>query len=114
MTGLFYGCSSLISSELNKYIIRLSSLSDLFAECTSLKNVTINVQKVEDVSGMFKGCLSLKFLDFSNFNAIEITKKENFFPNEIVNATVVYNSSIFKNITNFIPNEDINFIDINE
>ena len=73
-----------------------------------------HVKKVEDISGMFRGCVSLKFLDFSNFNANGVTKKEDFFPKELINVRVVYNSSIFKNITIFIPNKGIDFIDINE
>ena len=114
MTGVFYGCSSLTSIELNNYLINITSLNDLFGKCSSLENVIINVQRVKSVSGMFKDCLNLKYLDLSNFNANEIIIRTDFFPTEISNVTIVYNSSIFENITKFIPNEGIKFIDINE
>ncbi len=113
MTGTFYGCSSLISADLSNYIIDITSLDDLFCGCTSLQNVTISVKRVQIVTGMFKECYSLKYLDLSNFNSKEIIFKTGFFPEEITNATVVYNSSIFENIKNFIPNEGIIFIDVN-
>ena len=114
MSGLFYGCSSLISIELTNYLINITSLNDLFGKCTSLQNVTINIQSVKTVTGMFYGCLSLKYLDFSNFNANEVQIRTNFFPEEVTNVTVVYNSSIFEKIKYFIPNEGITFIDINQ
>jgi len=114
MTGIFYGCSSLKSISLNNYLINVTSLNDLFGKCSSLENVTINVHRVQSVSGMFKDCFNLKYLDLSNFNANEIILRSDFFPIEVTGATVVYNSSLFENITRFIPNEGINFININE
>ena len=113
MTGTFYGCSSLISVDLSNYLIDVTSLDYLFCKCTSLQNVTISVKRVQSVNAMFKECYSLKYLDLSNFNAKEIKLRTDFFPKEVTNATVVYNSSIFENIKKFIPNKEIVFIDIN-
>ena len=113
MTGLFYGCSSLISVDLSKYIINVYSLSDLFRNCESLQNVTLSVQNVTNVAGMFKGCIALKYLDLSEFCARSIKWSNNFFPEEVNNATVIYNSHIFGQIKVLIPNKGIIFIDIN-
>ena len=112
MTGVFYGCSSLISVELTNYEIKITSLNELFGKCSSLQNVTLNVGRVFSVSGMFQGCLSLKYLDLSNFNANEIKLRSDFFPTEVTNVTVVFNSSIFERIKSFFPNDDIKFKDI--
>ena len=114
MSGLFYGCSSLISIEFINYIIDITSLDDLFNQCNSLQNITINIKRVQSVSRMFKGCYSLKYLDFSKFNGNEIKLRTDFFPENVTNVSVVYNSSIFDKIKNFIPNEGIDFIDIND
>ena len=112
MTGTFYGCSSLVSADLSNYIIDITSLNDLFSKCSSLQNVTINVKRVQSVSRMFKDCFSLKYLDLSNFNSNNIQLKTEFFPNNIKDVTIIYNSSIFENIKNLIPNDGIEFIDV--
>ena len=57
--------------------------------------------------------LFIKIFSLSNFNSKEIIFKTGFFLEEITNTTVIYNSSIFENIKNFIPNEGIIFIDVN-
>ena len=62
---------------------------------------------------MFKGCYSLNYLYLSNFNSKEIKSKNGFFHEKETNSIVIYNSSIFKNIKNFILNEGIIFIDVN-
>ena len=50
MRGLFYGCSSLEEIELNKYTINITDLSDKFAQCSSLINITLSVDRVNRVS----------------------------------------------------------------
>ena len=112
MTGTFYGCSSLISADLSNYAIDITSLNELFGKCTSLQNVTLNVKRVQSVTGMFKDCFSLKYLDLSNFNGNKIQLNSDFFPTELTSVTVVYNSSIFEKIKIYIPNDGINFIDV--
>ena len=59
-----------------------------------------------------KNCYSLKYLDLSNFNANKILLKTDCFLINIKDVIIKYNSSIFENIKNFIPNDGTNFIDV--
>ena len=116
MTGTFFSCSSLTSIELNRFPISITSLNELFSRCSSLENISIKVERVQSVDNMFKGCANLKDLDLSEFNGNNIIFHRDFFPQEVTNCTVVYNSSLFQkvNINILIPNEGIIFEDINE
>ena len=112
VTGLFYGCSSLESIELNKYIIDITSINDLFNKCSSLKNVSLSAIRVESAYRVFQGCDSLNYIDLSGFNGTSIKLISEFFPENVENATILYNSSIIGNIKNKIPKGWIQ-IDIN-
>ena len=63
--------------------------------------MTLNVGRVFSVSGMFQGCLSLKYLDLSNFNANEIKLRSDFFPTEVTNVTVILIQAYLKELKVF-------------
>ena len=105
MRNLFYNCSSLEKIELNKYKINITDLSGLFAQCSSLINITLSVDRVQTISNLFKGCYSLQNLDLSEFHANSIISyvQNDIFPEEIENVTIYYNSSIFGSLEKRIP-----------
>jgi surface protein len=69
--NLFENATSLTSVYFSKEFDtkNISSLKNLFMECTNLKSVDIsnfNFENVEDMSNMFYDCLSLKSINFPN------------------------------------------------
>ena len=113
IAGLFSGCSSLESLELNKYLINITSIDDLFYNCFSLKNVSLSAIRANSVSRVFKGCNSLNYIDLSGFNGSSILMGSiDFFPDNVENATIVYNSSIIGHLKNRFP-QGWKIIDIN-
>ena len=112
MKGLFFGCSSLKSIEIRN-LLNVSTLSDIFNRCTSLRTVTLSAIKVIQADRVFNECNSLKYIDLSNFNANDIKFYINdFFPIDANNVTLVYNSSLIGALKNRIPN-DWNKMDLN-
>ena len=104
MSGLFFGCKSLKTIELNKYKISITSLNDLFNGCTSLSTVTLNVTSVKSVDRVFKNCNNLKYMDLSGFNSNDIAfYVEEFFPTKTLNTIIIYNSTLFTKLERRIP-----------
>ena len=51
-------------------------MSDMFRECSSLKELNLNnfkADNVTDICCMFSGCTSLKELNLTNFNTNNVT-----------------------------------------
>jgi len=103
MSGLFFGCSSIESIHLNKYMINASDMKDLFNGCSSLKNVSLSVAKTLTAERVFKGCDSLKYIDLSQFYGNNIEFTNDFFLTNALNTVIIYNSSIFEKFINKIP-----------
>ena len=109
MNGMFYGCSSLTSLDLNglntsrvtsmdcmfrgcssltslnvDYIntVNVTDMCEMFADCSSLTSINLNhfnTAKVEDMEGMFNGCSSLTSLGLSSFNTANVTNMAKMF-----------------------------------
>ena len=88
--------------ELNIYLINNSNLNDLFNGCTSLKNVSLSATNIVQANNVFEGCDSLIYMDLSQFNANDI-EINNFFPINAKNVLLKYNSSIFGDLNEQIP-----------
>ena len=83
---MFYGCESLektpngISNWETKNII---DMSFMFSNCKNLKEIDLSeldIPKVKYLTGMFKGCQSLKSITFkNNINSNEVTKMDYMF-----------------------------------
>ena len=102
--GLFFKCSSLKSIELNRYPINITSINDLFNGCTSLSHVKLRVDRAASVDRVFNNCNSLKYLDLSEFNGKGIQLYVNdFFPKDVINAIIIYDSNIIGNLERRIP-----------
>ena len=110
--GFFFRCSSLESVIIDNYEINASDMSEFFCGCSSLKNVTINVGRSIKVDRFFKECDSLEYIDLSKFYGINVTFYSDFFPVNVENATILYNSSIIGHLLSRIP-KGWNKIDIN-
>jgi surface protein len=71
MIGMFAGCSSLISLDLNNFDTSLTlDMAEMFSECSSLKSLNIanfNTSNVYTFYDMFYGCSSLQSLDLTKF-----------------------------------------------
>ena len=73
----FYNCKTMESVEglENLNTSKLTSMSNMFAECSALETIDLssfNTQKVSSLYGMFSGCSSLKSLDLKNFNTSNV------------------------------------------
>lgn len=83
MDGMFAGCQSLISLNLNQF--NTSNVIDMgwmFCGCTNLKLLDIssfNTSNVTNMVVMFGGCESLTSLDLSHFNTSKISKMSQMF-----------------------------------
>ena len=55
---------------------KLNDMSNMFKECSSLKEinfVSVDTTKVIKMIGTFEGCKELEYLDLSNFNTSNVT-----------------------------------------
>ena len=71
-SGMFYGCSSLISiNMLNFYTSNIINMSSIFEKCSLLVNLDVSnfdTSNVTDMSSMFSDCDYITSLDLSNFD----------------------------------------------
>ena len=84
--GNFMGCKNLKSLELPKEemldLVSLMDISQMFAECYSLKKLDIssfNTKNVEDISGMFSHCEKLHLMFLGSLNTKNAIKMDNMF-----------------------------------
>ena len=77
MSGMFSGCSSLISLDLNGFnTSKVTNMSSMFDSCGSLINIDLNsfnTSNVTNINYMFDNCSSLTSLDLSSFNTSNVT-----------------------------------------
>ena len=80
MEGMFHGCSSLVSLDLNN--CNTSSVTDmnhLFTGCSSLISLDLNkfvTSSVDNMASMFEGCSSLTSLNLNNFVTSSVTNMD--------------------------------------
>lgn len=75
MTGVFSGCEKLTDVGVTSSSYT-TSISDLFYGCVSLKYLDLSdwdTSNVTDMSGLFNGCNSLGYVDLSSFNTSKVT-----------------------------------------
>ena len=72
MSGMFRGCSSFTSLDLNRFnTANVRNMSYMFKDCTSLQSLDLssfNTQKVRDMRYMFDSCKSLVSINLESFN----------------------------------------------
>ncbi len=86
LSSMFDFCGALFCDKeilnLNKWnVSNATTLSFMFRECRSLKNISLSswdVRKVTTMSTMFEICDSLQYLDISNWQPIVTTTNNNF------------------------------------
>ena len=83
LSGMFRGCSSLVTADLsNLDTSELSSMDTMFSACTSLLLVDLsgfNTSNVSMMGGMFSGCSSLVAVDLSSFDTQGAFKMQGMF-----------------------------------
>ena len=76
LVGLFYGCSELVSADLQGLNTSdVWSMLDLFNGCSSIEALDLsmfNTSNVTSMARMFSGCTSLKSVDVSNFDTSSV------------------------------------------
>ena len=72
MSGMFWGCSGLISLDLSHFNTQnVTNMVAMFYRCSGLTSLDLshfNTQNVTDMRGMFWDCSGLTSLDLSHFN----------------------------------------------
>ena len=85
MYGLFAGCSSLISLDLNSFDTQnVTGMAYMFGDCTSLASLDLSsfdTRNVEGMSYMFYNCSSLTSLDLSSFDTRNVDEMSYMFYN---------------------------------
>ena len=80
---LFYGCSTLISLNFDKFKSNyIKDMTDMFNGCSKLLSLSLSNFKTKEVTtmkGTFKGCSALKALDLSNFDTKNVTDMSEMF-----------------------------------
>ena len=75
---------------------KTKSIQGLFADSTHLKEIkgldTWNTTNITNMSSMFQNCRSLKELDLSNFNILNVTESDGMFEEMLsrVDGTIIY------------------------
>ena len=75
---------------------KTKSIQGLFADSTHLKEIkgldTWNTTNITNMSSMFQNCSSLKELDLSNFNILNVTESDGMFEEMLsrVDGTIIY------------------------
>ena len=85
MSDMFHNCSSLVSIDLSSFdASNVTNMNGIFYNCSTLESIDLssfNTSKVTDMSGMFFKCSSLKSIDLSSFDTSKVTKMTNMFRN---------------------------------
>ena len=83
MSNWFYECSSLKHVDLSNFnTSNVISMDAMFERCTNLQELDLSkfdTSKVRNMRYMFNGCESLKELDLQNFNTSQVTNMERMF-----------------------------------
>ena len=102
---MFENCGKLISLDLSNFKTpAVYDMSNMFHNCTSLKNLKINfnTEKVTNMKNMFSNCLSLSSLDLSSFNTTICKNFENMFDND-ENLDLYINNETCSNLVGTLP-----------
>jgi len=97
-SNMFYGCGKLTDVTLNLNTVNCISLSGMFNDCYSLKNISVahlDTSNCKNLSKMFYNCSNLVDIDLSKFN----------FANATTTAQMFYNCKNLNN-WNFSDNVD--------
>ena len=85
LSYMFYDCSSLKSIDLSSFNTNnVTNMRCMFYHCSSLKSIDLssfNTNNVTDMSYMFSNCSSLKSIDLSSFNTNKVTDMYAMFSN---------------------------------
>ena len=83
MSDMFSECSSLSSLNLSNFnTTNVTKMNSMFSSCSSLITLDLssfNTSNVTDMSGMFSNCRFLTSLDLSNFNTTNVTNMSGMF-----------------------------------
>lgn len=83
LSGMFRGCSSLVTADLsNLNTSDVFDMSSMFSACTSLLTIDLSAFDTSNtmrMGGMFSGCTSLVAIDLSSFNTTQGTNMQGMF-----------------------------------
>ena len=83
MRGMFSGCSSLTSLDLNNFnTSNVTNMGDMFSRCSSLTSLDLssfNTSKVTNINYMFSSCTSLISLDLRGFSVLTASEDSHTF-----------------------------------
>ncbi|OTO64722.1 hypothetical protein A5815_002536 [Enterococcus faecium] len=83
LSNMFADCSSLVSVDLGSINTRnVSSFRDMFARCNSLQSIdlsNINTDKATDMQGVFYHCPNLRDINVSTWNTSNVTNFQGMF-----------------------------------
>ena len=103
MEDMFRNCTSLESLDLSNFnTVNVANMRSVFLNCSSLATVDVsnfNTANVTSMSSMFYGCSSLASLDVSNFNTANVTSMNSMFYGCSSLATVDVSNFSIENVT---------------
>ena len=105
-TGMFSGCTNLISVDISKISFKLDkmdyqlNLNNMFKDCINLKYVKLYNINATNAENMFYNCKSLVSIDLSNINATYINTAKSMFYNCISLKSINLKSFHLKSVTN--------------
>ena len=83
MSEMFRNCSSLKRVELSMFNTeKVTTMYGMFAKCSNLEKLDVNnfnTENVTNMNGMFANCSNLKELDVNNFNTQKVTNMDSMF-----------------------------------
>ncbi len=83
LSGLFANCSSLLALDLSGFnVSNVSNINGIFSGCTALKSISIkdwNIAKLTSLSSLFKGLIALESVDMSGVDISSVTNLETMF-----------------------------------
>lgn len=105
MSHTFENCKKLQTINFTSFnSSNIKRMDSLFKGCTSLSNIigleNINTYSLNNITGMFNDCQSLKFVDLSSFKLDNIKQIDNIFDNNPSLKYIILNKT--KNITETI------------
>ena len=129
MSGMFYGCSGLISLDVTNFnTANVTSMSGMFYGCSGLISLDVtnfNTANVTSMSGMFYGCSGLISLDVTNFNTANVTNmrymfkgcfklKEIYVSDKFVTDDVIDSKDMFLGCHSLSGDIDQNSVKVND
>ena len=115
MESIFENCPKIKKLDLSKWnTTSTSDMSNMFNGCSSLEDLKIkfDTSKVTEMQKMFANWTLLTSLDITSFNASLCKNFDKMFEND-TDLDLYYDSSIFPNMNNIIP-DYVNLHDVHE